>query len=1321
MKYFLSWLAFFLLSLYHSQLIYGQTNTYTATALTLTNGLPHSSVTGMVQDKVGFIWIATEDGLARYDGRTFKNFRLAHDNHILSLALADKGTLLLSTANGDFLRFNPITERFSVIFSAEYLVQNQASMDEFGLTADGTAGWGIIQGDKVVYYNFLSKKFSFRDEFALTGEHNSMRDILRASNGLDYVRFNNGLVEVDAKNHRRRIILFPGKPLANNPIMPVHNSEYLVERNNGDIVIIGNHQILLYSVARSQIVRQIPIPTKLDHNSFYTLTKVRNGNIYVGCGTYLYRLTEHDQLELIWQSKNPVPSFNFIKVFLLDHSEVLWLTTNRGGLTKIDLKALPFKSYPYQRGFIEDLLQVELKVPVPEWEHPERHAAWVRFGRPPQAKSTWFIDFYALYQYDPQRRRIFKKLRFPEHGYRWYINMKPAADGYLWLYANEKGLLRTDTLAFQAQLFANSLMPPRFKKAPVAFDVVDIQPQANWVWLATNYGNGLFQYDWKQQKITRQLQYQPKDSNSLSTNALNCLLLDPNDTHLLWIGTQGGGLCRLNTRTMRFDRIGEKEGLPVNTINSMLPDKKGFIWLSSNQGLIRLNPKTLQMRYFTAADGIQENEFLRNNAAALPDGRLVFGGKTGMTVFDPTAIHEDSFSPPVVFTALKINNVPVEAGKPGSLLTQSINATQRLNLDYTQNFLSFDFAGLAFTKPEKLNYRHRLEGVDQDWVYTGNQNTANYTQLAPGNYVFKVQVTNTDGVWNRHTRQLQLVITPPFWATWWAYSFYALVVGTSLYAYGRFRNKQARERQAIALQRREAEQLKAVDEMKSRFFSNITHEFRTPLSLILSPTEQLLQNKELPPYAQHKLLSSVYRNAQQLLRLINQLLDISKLEAASMPVHVSRGNPAVFLEKIVASFRLLAEEKQIQLCLDSTSNTADYLFDADKWEKIIYNLLSNALKFTSTGQVKVVAQIQQQQWFRLQISDTGIGIAAEELAHIFDRFYQVDDACTRQYEGTGIGLALVKELTDLLGGEIAVQSVLGQGTTCEVKLPLVLTPNTGQTDNITPITQLPTPTLKETFAPHTEKLLAAPLLLIVEDNTELREFIAGTLAENYRIITAEDGSQGWESTRQELPDVVISDVMMPKMDGYQFCRAIKTDPQTNHIAVVLLTARASHESRMEGLVGGADDYLTKPFHLDELQWRVRNLLERQEKLREFYQRQLVAPQTAQSAEVSLDPFLKKIYAFIEAHLDESAFGVEELAAEIGMSRRTLHRKLTAVLGIAANELIRQYRLNRAVEMLRAGCSVSETAYRVGFESPAYFATVFKEFHHQSPSYFVPAR
>ncbi|PSR56569.1 hypothetical protein AHMF7605_25265 [Adhaeribacter arboris] len=1321
MRYSFFWLAIFLLL--NSQIIYSQPSSNQATSFTLTAGLPHSNITGMVQDKVGFIWVATEDGLARYDGRTFKTFRLASDNYILSLALLNNGTLLLSTANGDFLCFNPVTERFSIVFSAEYLTKNQASMDEFGLAGNNSEGWGIIRGDKLVYYNFLDKKFTYWDEFSLTGEHNSMHDIFRASNGLDYVRFNNGIVEVDAKMRRRRIILFPGKTWLNYPVMPVHNSEYMVQRSNGELVIMGNHRLMLYNAARSQIVRHIPIPAKLDYNSFYTLTKVRDGSIYVGCGTHLYQLTEQDELELIWQNSNPVATFNFVKAFLLDYSGVLWLSTNRGGLTKIDLRALPFKVYPYQRGFMEDLLQVELKATLPEWEHPERHAAWVRFGRPPQSKSTWFIDFYALYYYNPQHRQIYKKLRFQEQGYRWYINLKPAADGYLWLYANEKGLLRTDTLALEAQLFPNSLVPPKFKNAPVAFDVVDIQPQANWVWLASNYGNGLFQYDWQQQKIIRQLRHQPKNLNSLSTNALNCLILDPNDTQILWVGTQGGGLCRLNTRTMHFKRIVEKEGLSLNTINSLLSDKKGFIWLSSNQGLTRLNPKTLQMRHFTTTDGIQDDEYLRNNAAVLPDGRLVFGGKTGMTIFDPTAIHEDSFRPPVVFTAFKINNVPVEAGKPGSPLINSINATKQLTLDYTQNFLSFDFAGLEFTKPEKLNYRYRLTGVNKSWVYAGNQNTANYTQLAPGEYIFEVQVTNTDGNWSHRTKQIQLVITPPFWATWWAYGFYTLVLGAGLYNYVQFRTKRVREKQEMALQFRQAEQLKAVDEMKTRFFSNITHEFRTPLSLILSPAEQLLQNEELPPVTQRKLLNSVYRNAHQLLRLINQLLDLSKLEASSMPVHVSRGNPAVFLQAIVTSFRPLADEKQNELCLNDLVVITDYLFDADKWEKIIYNLLSNALKFTANGQVKVEAQILNQQWFWLQIRDTGIGIPSEKLPHIFDRFYQVDDARTRQYEGTGIGLALVKELTDLLGGRVTVQSIPGQGTTFEVKLPLVLENNAEPAAATTAITLPLTSPDKAAFLFPSDKEIsrAAPLLLIVEDNAELRDFIAGALASSYRIITAENGRQGYERTQQEMPEVVISDVMMPEMDGYQFCNAIKTDPQTNHIAVLLLTARASHESLIEGLAGGADDYLTKPFHLDELQWRVRNLLDRQGKLREFYQRQLAAPQTTQELKTTLDPFLEKIYNLIEAHLDESGFGVEELALEIGMSRRTLHRKLTAVLGIAANELIRQYRLNRAVELLRSGCSVSETAYRVGFESPSYFATVFKEFHHQSPSYFVPTR
>ena len=535
-------------------------------------------------------------------------------------------------------------------------------------------------------------------------------------------------------------------------------------------------------------------------------------------------------------------------------------------------------------------------------------------------------------------------------------------------------------------------------------------------------------------------------------------------------------------------------------------------------------------------------------------------------------------------------------------------------------------------------------------------------------------------------------------------------------------------------QLRESIRIKAVADLKARFFDNITHEFRTPLSLIIAPVDTLLQNPQQDEQTRRSL-TTIRRNAHQLLYLINQLLDLARLEADSLPIHESGGNVVAFVAQLVESFRSIADQKTLALTYSANVLEKEALFDADKWEKILTNLLSNAVKFTSPkGQITIACQVESTM-VKLRVSDTGIGIPAHHLPHIFDRFYQVDTSLNRAYEGSGIGLALAYELTKWLGGSLSVESVPDAGTTFRVELPLKSLYRTGKTK---PTTE----TLMTMVEPErwlSEPVLASetpidstkPLVLLVEDNAELLYFMVESLSNQYRILTASNGRDGLYIAQHELPEVVVSDVMMPvqtgpAMDGYQLTRQLKTNPTTDHIAVMLLTARAGVVSRREGLSEGADDYLTKPFDLDELRLRLNNLITRQQKLREYYQRQLSSlpasgapnPATEEVAKPVQDAFLTRLNHIIEAHLDDSTFRAESLADEVAMSIRTLTRKLTTLAGISPARMIRTYRLRRATDLLRAGHPVSETAYLVGFEHPANFATAFKEVYQQTPSEFI---
>lgn len=527
-------------------------------------------------------------------------------------------------------------------------------------------------------------------------------------------------------------------------------------------------------------------------------------------------------------------------------------------------------------------------------------------------------------------------------------------------------------------------------------------------------------------------------------------------------------------------------------------------------------------------------------------------------------------------------------------------------------------------------------------------------------------------------------------------------------------------------QLRESIHAKAVADLKARFFDNITHEFRTPLSLIIAPVEALLKDTQHDG-ATRRSLQTVRRNAHQLLHLINQLLDLAKLESGTLPVDESRGDIVAFLAQLVDSFQGLTEQKGLMLAFTANVLQQEILFDADKWQKILTNLLSNAIKFTTAGGHITVDCAIDLNRVRLTVTDSGIGIAHEHLLHIFDRFYQVDTSLTRAYEGSGIGLALAHELARRLGGQLSATSVPGVSTTFIADLPIRVASDQGmQLDTtiqpVLSVFELPPVLVDTTFPDATAPAL--PVVLLVEDNAELLTFLAESLANQYRILTAVNGQVGLVIARQELPDVVVSDVMMPEMDGYQLTNHLKNDPITDHIAVVLLTARTAAESRREGLEKGADEYLTKPFDLNELRLRLRNLINRQQKLRNHYQREFSSATSATGlAEGTINPtvqdaFLAKLNGLIEAHLDDSTYRTELLAGEVAMSLRTLTRKLATLAGITPIRFIRNYRLHRATELLRAGHTVAETAYRVGFEHPANFATAFKELFGQTPSEFV---
>ena len=834
------------------------------------------------------------------------------------------------------------------------------------------------------------------------------------------------------------------------------------------------------------------------------------------------------------------------------------------------------------------------------------------------------------------------------------------------------------------------------------------------------------------------------DRNSLNYNHVSCFLDDPMEPDkYIWIGTKGGGLNRLDKNTGAFFHLTTKDGLPNDVVYGILADAAGNIWGSTNKGIFCLihskdnRGDHWQFRNFTKTDGLQDDEFNTGAYAKLDNGNLAFGGVNGLNIFNPAEVLVAGYSPGVFITDMLVNNEPLTPDDKTGILQQSIEQTKSITLSWLQDILTLEFSSLDFTAPGQNKYRYQLAGIDKDWIESGTRRTATYLHLPPGNYVFKVQGTNSQGIWSSKIAELRINVLPPWWRTWWAYLCYALLLGLCIWAYFRFTLNRARLKAQLSFEQLEAKRVKELDTIKTQLYTNITHEFRTPLTIILGMAQQVI-NK--PGEYFNSGMEMIIRNGQNLLKLVNEMLDLSKLETGKMSLQLVNGDMINFLRYIVESFHSLAEGQHKQLHFLSDIDMLYVAYDPEKIRQIVTNLLSNALKFTpekgniyiSVNEHAVEGQADKI-GLVIKIKDTGIGIPESQLQHIFDRFYQSDNSHTRKAEGTGIGLALTKELVKLMEGEITVKSPPSgnnKGSEFTVSLLLTKVADTGE-GNVLPILKISydhtTAAVSQNKTVITnEHNAASPLILLVEDNADVVAYTASCLPD-YRLAVGKDGKEGFEIAKEIIPDLIITDVMMPFVDGFELCKLLRSDEHTSHIPIIMLTAKADIESKLEGLSTGADAYLEKPFNKEELSIRINKLLELRKNLQQYYLKKAGLADVAQSPAILAatyemmlndkreDEFVKKVRETIELHLTETNFTVEQLCKLVFMSHSQLHRKLDALTGCSPNKFIRMIRLNKAKELLKdPSNSIASVAMDCGYNDPGYFARIFKQEHGVTP-------
>ncbi len=987
----------------------------------------------------------------------------------------------------------------------------------------------------------------------------------------------------------------------------------------------------------------------------------------------------------------------------------VWVGTRSGSIARIDLRTL---------GMTELLMKWPAGNPL-----ALTGAVLTADG------TTWLGLSDGMYRFDPG-----KKALEPISGAERVGPGLLARDGNLWfptikMEGSVPYLIRLDTATGRFVRYDRERLPGEGMAGGAVVSI--LEDRGGVIWFGT-FGKGLFRFD-PRTGLYRQYTSAEGARGTLKTSIVRALLMD--SSGVIWVGTDSG-LHRYVPETDSFERYlttGREANDQGHFIRWLAMDGKQDLWLAHSTGISRFDRVHGRFRDFAEVDGLKRTQY----------ARLAFEGQSGVmyafdiagsiVAFPPEEMPSASAGGNVIITEFRVFENPVPLPEP-------IYRMHEVTLSPGENFFSFRFSALEFLRTEKINYQYKMEGFDREWVQAGSRAYAGYTNLDHGRYVFRVRATDPDGVWSDSVTTMSVVILPPWWKTWWAYGLFVLLIVSALYAAWQYDRRRVRLRHELEMKDFETRKLLEVDQLKTRFFANISHECRTPLTLILGPAEKL--RSRLEDLEVRRDLETIERNANGLLGLINQILDLSKLDAGHMALRVSPVEIVPLVKRFVESFASLADRKNIALVCESTEAGLIVHVDQEKLEKILGNLLSNAFKFTEGGEKIVVVlrrrgemaegrdkgegEPQGPGWVEISVADTGIGIPGEKLEKVFDRFYQVDSSSTRAKSGTGIGLSLTKELVELHRGYIHVQSKVGEGSTFVVGLPLgsekyapgeIMEPAPGAESAGGPSMAPAEEGMEEGGAPEgLSGPASAPIVLLVEDNAELRRYVREYLESVYRVAEAADGVEALDRAVAVVPDLVITDIMMPRMDGVELCRRLKSDERTSHIPLILLTARASGESKVEALETGADDYIVKPFDARELMVRVRNLIETRRALREKFRENIVLEPAEVPIASSDAKFLHKLMEAIEQHLAEPECDTGMLAKELCMSRMQLNRKLHALTGHSTHEFLRVQRLKRAAQLLRKhGGNVSQVAYDVGFASPSHFAQAFRVQFGMSPS------
>jgi signal transduction histidine kinase/DNA-binding response OmpR family regulator/ligand-binding sensor domain-containing protein len=887
-----------------------------------------------------------------------------------------------------------------------------------------------------------------------------------------------------------------------------------------------------------------------------------------------------------------------------------------------------------------------------------------------------------------------------------------AASNELWLGTQQHGLQKmkfTDKPDTASRIAFNESAPAPRQIENDRINKILQDKQGN-IWIATHSGINLWDPA-KQQFVSHRKLF--ADSlqgiivhDLLVTNNL-MYLATPNGLFKISISSQGGKPVALKV----IGQFNEAHALINQFICALQEDRNGNIWFSSTTGLSKLNTHTGVVHHFGKQDGVQINAFHITSSYSDSSGNLYFGGDNGFVLFNPEAVIAAYQNPTLIVTALNINNKPVEIeqqGKEEQILSQAIQYTSNISLDYDDNDIAVQFAANDFLGTENISYAYKLEPLDNEWVLLKEKNEVSFTGLKPGKYKLFLRANRNNQGWG-NTTEMSLHIAYPPWLAWYAWVFYVLLGLGILAAIRKMELKQEKLKTELQRVQFEKEKEHEINEAKINFFTNISHEFRTPLTLILSPCTELLAREDVST-TDRKKISLVKSNAQKLLGMVNQLLDFRKSEHGLLSLRTEKQDLKILVQRLLNDFAPAANAKNISLSLEAETSETLVSIDKGQMEMAINNLISNAIKFTPANGKVWIKMHSEGNSLMLQVCDNGIGIAPEHLDKIFNRFYQVPSASGQQ-GGSGIGLAFAKNIVELHNGTITVSSTPGQGTVFTISLPIsqkAEKPSPISTDYAEMDDEI-TEAMHHASTPsgHARK----QTILLVDDSDDIRQYLAGLLQDEFEVLEAEDGSVGHKMALEAMPDLIISDVMMPQMNGIELCRELKHNMATSHIPIILLTARASEAYELNGLQTGADDYITKPFNPLIVQMRVRNMLDNRKKLKAFYLKKVkFQPVTEGEPAENLDEvFLNKAIELVNSNLQNENLGIEMMVDHLFMSQSTLFRKIKSLTGLSITGFIRALRIKKAAQLiLQSNMKMSDVAFEVGFNDYKYFKKSFQQ-------------